>query len=80
MTAGMPEPARGMDQMMSASLQAPGIPYLTEMTMSVEGSGEMVQDDAQMGAMKVVMEVQSVSTDPVPDSLFEIPNDYTINK
>jgi hypothetical protein len=30
----------------------------------------------QMGPMKMKMEVTSISTDPVPDSLFEIPEGY----
>jgi hypothetical protein len=70
----------GLDEMMAATTQAPGISYLTEVTMTVEGTGEMVAMMQQMGAMKMVMEVQSVSTDPVPDSIFEIPEGYKTTK
>jgi hypothetical protein len=68
--------AGGLDQMMSATAQAPGIPYLTEVTMTAEGAGPVVDMMRQMGPMKMKMEVTSVSTDPVPDSLFEIPEGY----
>jgi hypothetical protein len=68
--------AGGMDQMLSATMQAPGIPYLTEVLMTVEGSGQMVDMMRQMGPMKMKMEVTSITTDPVADSLFEIPEGY----
>jgi hypothetical protein len=68
--------AGGLDQMMSATAQAPGVPYLTEVTMTAEGAGPMVDMMRQMGPMKMKMEVTSISTDPVPDSLFEIPEGY----
>jgi hypothetical protein len=68
--------AGGLDQMMSAMAQAPGIPYLTEVTMTAEGAGPVVDMMRQMGPMKMKMEVTSVSTDPVPESLFEIPEGY----
>lgn len=68
--------AGGLDQMMSATVQAPGIPYLTEVTMNAEGAGPVVDMMKQMGPMKMKMEVTSIATDPVPDSLFEIPDGY----
>jgi hypothetical protein len=40
----------GLDQMMAAMAQAQGIPYLTEVTMTVEGSGQMVGHDETDGA------------------------------
>lgn len=70
----------GFDQLMSATQQAPGIAYLTEVTMTVEGENEMAAMMKQMGDMKMVMEVTSVSTDPVPASIFEIPADYKTTK
>jgi hypothetical protein len=68
--------AGGLDQMMSATAQAPGIPYVTEVTMTAEGTGPMVDMIRQMGSMKMKMEVTSITTDPVADSMFEIPEGY----
>ncbi|MBA3886452.1 MAG: hypothetical protein H0X67_12075 [Acidobacteria bacterium] len=76
MASGMPGLAGGIDQMMAASTQAPGIAYLTEMTMTVEGTGQVVEMMRKMGPMKMRMEVTSISTDSVPDSMFEIPQGY----
>jgi hypothetical protein len=75
--AAMTGLAGGLDQMMSATAQAPGLPYLTEVTMTAEGAGPVVDMMRQMGPMKMKMEVTSITTDPVADSLFEIPQCYT---
>lgn len=80
LAGNVPGLAGGLDQMMSASLQAPGVPYLNEMTITAEGTGQMVQMLQQMGPTKVKMEVTSVTTDPVPDSTFEIPEGYKVVK
>lgn len=80
MASSMPAMAGGMDQMMAAAAEAPGIAYLTEMTMTVDGSGQMVEMMQKMGPMKMRMEVTSVATDPIADSMFEIPEGYKIVK
>lgn len=70
----------GMDKLLEAAASAPGIPYLTEMTMRFEGSGPMVDAMKQMGDMKMIQKVTSVSTDPISDDLFKVPEGYTIEK
>ena len=70
----------GMEQLMTAAASAPGIPYLTEMTMVLEGTGPIVEAMKQMGTMKIVQKTTSVSTESIPDELFRIPDGYTIEK
>jgi hypothetical protein len=70
----------GMDRLISGFAEAPGIPYLTDITMSFEGSGKMAAMMKQMGETKIVSRVSSVSTDPLDDTLFTIPEGYTVTK
>jgi hypothetical protein len=70
----------GMDKLMAAASSAPGIPYLTEITMTMEGTGPMVDAMKQMGPMKMTQKLSSVSTNPIADDLFTIPEGYTIEK
>ncbi len=70
----------GMDKLMAAASAAPGLPYLTEITMTMEGSGPMVDAMKQMGPMKMIQKMSSVSTEPISDDLFTIPEGYTIEK
>jgi hypothetical protein len=74
---GMPS---GIEQMLTGFKDAPGIPYLTELTMNVEGSGEMVEMMKKMGQMKIITRVTSISTDSLPDTLFVVPEDYKLVK
>ena len=70
----------GMEQMINAAASAPGIPYLTEMTIEMQGEGPMVEALKQMGTMKVIQKVSSVSTDTLSDDLFKLPEGYTVEK
>ncbi|HJR59187.1 MAG TPA: hypothetical protein VJ813_07315 [Vicinamibacterales bacterium] len=70
----------GLDKLMEAAAAAPGLPYLTEITMSFEGTGPMVDAMKQMGPMKMIQTLASVSTDPIADDLFTIPAGYTVEK
>jgi hypothetical protein len=70
----------GLDKLMEASAKAPGLPYLTEISMTYEGAGPMVEAMKQMGPMKIIQKVASVSTNPIPDDVFEVPAGYTIEK
>ena len=54
-----------------------GVPYATEMTISM---GANVPGAVMHRIATHTMEVTSVSTDPIPDSLFEIPAGYTVRK
>lgn len=75
-----PGQAGGMDKVLAAAASAPGIPYLTEITMTFEGEGPMVAAMSQMGAMKMVQTVKSVSTAAIPDDAFTLPAGYTLDK
>ena len=70
----------GMEKLMSAAQSAPGLPFLTEITMTVDGTGPMVDMMKQMGPMKIIQKTTAVSTDPLSDDLFKTPADYTIEK
>jgi hypothetical protein len=72
--------AGGMDKMMAAIASAPGVPYLTEITMTVEGSGQMAQAMSQMGPTKMIQKASSVSTAAISDDIFRLPEGYTIEK
>ena len=70
----------GLDKLLGATASAPGIPYLSEMTMRFEGSGPMVEAMKKMGDMKIIQKVSSVSTDPIADDMFQVPEGYTLEK
>lgn len=71
----------GMDKLLAAVTGAPGLPYLTEMTMAVEGTGPFVEMmKGTIGGMKMTQKTTAVSTDPLADDLFTVPAGYTIKK
>ncbi len=71
----------GMDKLMAAVSEAPGLPYLTEISMSVEGTAPMVEMlKQQMAGMKLIQKTSAISTDAIADELFKVPADYTIKK
>ena len=72
--------AGGMEKLMAAVASAPGMPYITEITMTFEGTGPMVEMMKQMGAMKIIQKTTNVSTDPIGDDLFKVPADYKITE
>lgn len=71
----------GMDKLMRAITEAPGLPYLTEISMSVDGTGPMVEMmKQQMAGMKMIQKMTNISTDPLADDLFSVPEGYTVKK
>jgi hypothetical protein len=66
----------GMDKMAKAMAGVQGVPVLTEVTMSIEGEGQMADMMRQMGAMKVTTKVLSVKTDAITDDIFQVPAGY----
>jgi hypothetical protein len=70
----------GMDRLLTGFPEASGIPYLTELTTKLEGTGPLVALLQQMGQMKINGKVESVSTEAVPADLFNVPEGYTIVK
>jgi hypothetical protein len=69
-----------MSRMMRAMSGIDGIAYMTDMTMSVEGTGQFADMLRQMGDMHVTTKISSISTDPIDDSVFQIPSDYQVIK
>jgi hypothetical protein len=76
--AGMLGGIPGMDKMMEAASSLTGLPYLTRMTLTFEGSHPMVEMLKQMGGFTMEQRVERISTEPLPDDLFTIPEGYTI--
>lgn len=74
------KPGGGFDKLMEAAAAAPGLPYLTEITMTMEGTGPMVEAMKQMGPIRMIQKVASVSTDPLTDDIFTIPAGYTVER
>lgn len=70
----------GLDKLMEAAASIQGLPYLTEITMVFQGTGPLVDVMNQMGPMKMVQKIASVSTDAVPDDVFTVPAGYTPQK
>lgn len=70
----------GMDKMMKAMASVNGLAYLTEITMTFQGSGPMVDMMRQMGAMKMTTRTSSISADPISDDLLKVPAGYTTVK
>jgi hypothetical protein len=77
-SSGMQMP--GMDKMMKAMGSVSGMAYLTEMTMTVEGTGQIAEMMQQMGPMKITTKVTSITTDPISDDLFKVPEGYSVIK
>jgi hypothetical protein len=81
MPGGKPGAAGGgMEKLMAAVTSAPGLPYITEITITVDGTGPMVDMLKQMGAMKMIQKTTSVTTDALSDDLFKVPADYKVEK
>jgi len=75
-----PGQSGGLDKLFEAAAAAQGILYLTEMTMRFEGAGPVVEAMKQMGGMKMVQKLTSISAEPIADDLFKVPDGYTIEK
>lgn len=70
----------GMEKLMKSMSAVQGLTYLTEMTINVEGTGQIAEMMKQMGAMKITTKVNSITTDAVSDDLFKVPDGYTVIK
>lgn len=71
---GKPNPS--MERLLTAIAQAQGLPCLTEMNMTVKGTGPVADMMRQAGGMKTSITTTSISTDAIPDELFAVPADY----
>ncbi len=70
----------GLDRLMSAFSKAGGLPYLTELALTIEGNDQVAELMKQQGPIKVTTKVTEVSVEPLSDDLFKIPDGYTIVK
>jgi hypothetical protein len=70
----------GMDKMVKAMSAVEGMPVLTEMNMTIEGSGQVADMMRQMGAMKITTKVLSVKTDAIGEDVFKVPEGYQVIK
>lgn len=69
-----------MSKIAAALAEAPGIPYLSELSMSVVGDAQASEMMKQMGVTKITTAVTAVSTDPIADDVFAVPADYKVIK
>jgi hypothetical protein len=74
---GLPQ---GLEKLIAGFAEAPGIPYLTELTMSMSGNNQIAAMMNQMGQMKIISRVTDVSTAALADALFVVPADYKVIK
>lgn len=80
LTAMSPAPSGGMDRLWAALQSVPGLPCLSEMSLTFEGTGPMVDMMKQKGPVRVLQKTASVSTDPLADDVFTVPADYKVEK
>jgi len=74
-----PGPGRGMSALYR-EFAGLGVPLAQEMNIKFSGTGPMAGMMSKMGSSTVTTEVLSISTDPIPDSAFEIPAGFSVNK
>jgi hypothetical protein len=68
--------AKGMEEIYRV-LGQQGVVMEQENQMTVEGAGQMAQVMNQMGGMTFTTKVTAITTDPIPDSKFALPEGYT---
>ena len=70
----------GMERLFTGFPEATGIPYLTELTTAVEGTGQFVALLQGMAQMKITSKVTGLSTETVAADAFTVPEGYTVVK
>ena len=68
--------AKGMIEMQRAMAEA-GIPLSQEFQMTMEGTGQAAAALAQVGNMTMVTTVTALTTGPIADEIFALPEGYT---
>jgi hypothetical protein len=56
-----------------------GVPFATEMKMGIEGEGPMAEAMKKIGST-ITTEVTSISTAPIPATVFDMPAGYKVKK
>ena len=67
-----------MAEMQKQLASTGGVPYETEMSISITGEGPMAAVMARMGAMSMTSTVKSVDTTALDDALFAPPAGYKL--
>jgi hypothetical protein len=62
---------------LSKALGETGVIMEQENQVTMEGTGQMAQMISQMGGMTMTTKVTAISTDPIPDSKFTLPEGYS---
>jgi hypothetical protein len=75
---GSPGQAKAIAEMHRQLASTGGVPYETEMTVSITGEGPMAAVMARMGGMSMTSTVQSVDTTALDDALFAPPAGYKL--
>lgn len=75
---GSPGQAKAMAEMQRQLAATGGVPYETEMNISIEGEGPMAAVMARMGGMSMTSTVESVDTGKLDDALFAPPAGYKL--
>ena len=70
----------GLDRLIEVFSGAGGMPYLTELALTIEGNEQLAAFLKQQGPIKVTNKVVDVSTDPIPDDVFRVPEGYQIKQ
>jgi hypothetical protein len=74
-----PGQAKGMAAFYKALAEA-GVPYSTEMSIKIEGSGMMAAMMNKMGGSSFTSTVTAISTETLGADMFEVPAGYQIKK
>ena len=69
-----------LDRLMNIFATAAGIPYRSEVTITVGGNEQLAEVLRAKGPMKVTTEVTEVSTAAIPDEMFTVPAGYEVIK
>ena len=70
----------GIDRLMGAFSAMNGLPYLSELAMTIEGNDKIAELMKSQGPIKLITKVTEVSTDPISEDLFKIPEGFKIVK
>jgi hypothetical protein len=68
--------AKGMAEV-NKVLGAAGVILEQENQMTMDGTGQMAQMMAQMGSITLTTKVTAITTDPIPDTKFAMPEGYS---
>ena len=75
---GSPGQAKAMAEMYRLLATTGGMPYETDMTISIEGEGPMAAVMSKMGGMSIKSTVESVDTASIDDAMFAPPAGYKL--